>query len=208
MRAISSASKAFTLIEMLVSILLMSMIVATMMYAFKDALMQTMRIGTPAPHSALVYHQLRTLIDAAFPYVTIQSGTFNTQKTTYTLYFTGHEQYLRFVSEHPLLAKQGLSLCEVRCDRNRLLYYETPLFNDKQNFNAPKLPDHTLAKILMDKLDSCRFAVSKSDEKANLLPKLIELEIGTANDTLRFAFHPRLRFDNVRMIRVANQDAF
>ena len=209
-----SCSSGFTLIEMLISVLLLTLIVGTMMFAFKNTLQQFEHTGSAVPETALRYHQLRTLLQSAFPYVTLRRDSFgNSAKNGYETFFKAEERSVEFVSEQPLL-QEGMALCRISCEEGGLYYRETPLFGYNRDFNTPETAPDTPTLRLFDDLEECSFRYAypatkeKGDDAGQPFPSLVTLELRTARRPLEFAFHLKEGFDNLRLVRAANTENF
>jgi len=195
--------KAFTLIEMLISILLMTLIVATMMFAFKYSINEFKRINSLVPQKVLKYHQLASLINGMFPYVIeIQRGF---EKKKFEAYIYPKEKSLEFISKNPIYSDK-ISISKLECDNGELKYYEKLLYSKKSNYLKPKIEESDLKDIFYKDLDNCSFSYKLNKGRDN--PTLIRLKMTANNKSKEYIFAPVIDINNTRIILQLNTKMF
>ena len=195
--------KAFTLIEMLISILLMTLIVATMMFAFKYSINEFKRINSLVPQKVLKYHQLSSLINGMFPYVIEVERGF--EKKKYEAYIYPKEKSLEFISKNPIYSDK-ISISKLECDDRELKYYEKLLYSKESDYLKPKIEESDLKDIFYQNLDDCKFSYKVKKGRDN--PLLITLRTTTNNKTKEYIFSPVIDINNTQIILQLNTKMF
>lgn len=192
-----NSSKAFTLIEMLISIVLMALIISTMMFAFKYSLSQFARIGSIVPKKAIEYDQLRGVIGGMFPYaVDIQRGF---QKSKLEPFIYLKEREMLFISKNPIFTKD-ISIIKIECKNDKLNYYEKILYDKHSNYLAPKIDDTNFKKSYFSNLNECYFTYNYQEKRET--PTLVSIYLKTDKESLNFDFSPMIDINNSRNILI------
>jgi len=195
--------KAFTLIEMLISIVLMTLIVATMMFAFKYSINEFKRIDSLVPHKVLKYHQLSSLINGMFPYIIeVQKGF---EKKRYEAYIYPKENSLEFISKNPIYSDK-ISISKLECSDGNLKYYEKLLYSKDSNYLAPKIQESDFKDIFYKDMESCRFTYEINSNRNN--PSLITLQTSSNNKIREYVFAPVIDINNSLIILRLNTKMF
>jgi len=190
-------SKAFTLIEMLISIVLMALIISTMMFAFKYSISQFTRIGSIVPKKAIGYDQLRGVISGMFPYsVDIQRG-FEDTKLEPFIYLKNKE--MLFISKNPIF-NRDISIIKIECKDDKLNYYEKILYDKHSNYLAPVIEDIDFKKSYFDDLEECSFEYNFVEKKET--PSLIILIMKNSKESLEFDFSAMIDMNNTKNILI------
>jgi len=195
--------KAFTLIEMLISIVLMTLIVATMMFAFKYSINEFKRVGSLVPHKVLKYHQLASLINGMFPYVIeVQRGF---EKKKYEPYIYPKEKSLEFISKNPIYSDK-ISISKLECSDKGLKYYEKLLYSKDSNYLAPKIEESDFKDIFYKDIESCKFSYNFNSSRNN--PTLITLTTSKNSKIKEYIFAPMVDINNTLLILRLNTKMF
>lgn len=190
-------SKAFTLIEMLISIVLMALIISTMMFAFKYSLSQFNRIGSLVPKKAIYYDQFRGVISGMFPYpVDVQRG-FEKRKLEPFIYLK--EKEMLFISKNPIYNRE-ISIIKIECKDDKLNYYEKILYSKNSDYLAPVIEDIDFKKSYFDDLKECDFRYDFVEKKET--PSLITLFIQNSKESLEFNFTAMIDMNNTKNILI------
>lgn len=130
------SSQGFTLIEMLVSVVLMTLMISLSTIALRNMLMSWKRLSVPYPMEAVAYYRLQSAIHSYFPYVVTQSGGYNIGTEKFGYFFEGKETEFRFISLSPLTGAQPV-LIRVFLNDQQLLLSETILYAKESDFLKP-----------------------------------------------------------------------
>ncbi len=194
--------RAFTLIEMLISIVLLSLIIATMMFGFKQSISHLQQSRSIAPQKAIEFEQLRTLIKGMFPYVVeVQEGFEDKKLQTY---LQAQENSLEFVSQSPIYHDE-IVIAKLQCLEEALVYYEKPLYGG--NYLAPTLEAKDKKKIFFESLEACQFSYQWGGVGNN--PTLVTLSFKSSHKApVEYRFMPMVDFNNTRLISIVNDRDF
>jgi len=194
--------RGFTLIEMLISIVLLSLIIATMMFGFKQGISELQKSRSITPQKAIEFGQLRSLIKGMFPYaVEVQEG-FEDKKLQ--IYLKAQEYSLEFISQSPIYYDE-IVIAKLECLEEALVYYEKPLYGG--NYLAPKLEAKDKKKIFFKPLETCQFSYQWGGVGNN--PTLITLSLKSAHKApMEYRFMPMVDFNNTRLIGIVNDKDF
>ncbi|MEA2029639.1 MAG: prepilin-type N-terminal cleavage/methylation domain-containing protein [Campylobacterota bacterium] len=203
MRCCNQCKSAFTLIEMLISILLLSLIVATMMFGFKYGINELQRSRSIAPQKVIEFSQLRSLIKGMFPYVIeIQEG-FEDKKLQAYIY--PKAKSLEFISKNPIYS-EDISIAKLECLDDDLIYYEKLLYSKHSNYLKPQLNEEDQKKVLFEKLENCQFEYKFATIRNT--PSLILLKFQIKERQKEYRFAPMVDFNNTLLITIVNDKEF
>jgi len=192
--------KAFTLIEMLISILLLTLIIATMMFGFKYSINTLQKSRSIAPQKAIEFSQLRAAIKGMFPYVIEVREGFEDKKLQAYIY--PKEKSLEFISKNPIYS-DDISIAKLECQEDQLIYYEKPLYSPTSDYLKPSLEESDQKKVFFEKLEACHFSYEFADIRNT--PLLISLEVQPINHaSIEYRFSPMVDFNNTRLITIVN----
>jgi len=130
---------AFTLIETLVAMAILSFLLIMILDAHRTMLSTAKRTVDLLPERAMAYGQLRTVINAAYPYQISQ------EDGTYKPLFRGDEKRVEFVTEHPLLSRE-VALVRLEIREGVLYYQEQPVYHSQGHygFKNPTIREENL----------------------------------------------------------------
>lgn len=179
---------AFTLIELLITIVLFSLLVATSLYSFRFISINVRDINNHNPKSAINYALLRGAIGSIYPYFKKDKVIDNHQ---FFPYFKGDKIGFRFVTNSPLLHK-NVSLGELYFKEHKIIYREEEIFKkgmDYGNLNKIKLPRKiTIAENISDiKFFYYRNGESRFDIQ-NEIPNLIKVKFKKFEEEREYIF--------------------
>lgn len=146
---------AFSLIEMLVAVVLISLLIGVAIFAFKYQFMaigKTQKIGLD---KVLKYNQLRDSLQSIMYYVVDDYDILNNPMKNLHYYFDGKKESLSYITTNPLFS-QATSVVKLQCSGAKLLYKEEKLYGPI-NFLRPNLLEDSRRIILFDNLETCTF---------------------------------------------------
>jgi len=168
--------KSFTLIEVLVSIFLLSLLLASLMFAFKLFIKRLNNIVYELPNKSINYELLYKNISAFYPYF-LQSK----DKQHLRLFLKINKNSIEYISKYPLYFNK-MVISKIECKKNHLMYFESLLFSKKQNYNSPIIFLKDYNKTLFSYKKICNIKVIRN--KKNLFPRLVEITLD--NDKMIF----------------------
>ena len=173
---------AFTLVEMLVVIVLLSMLIATAVFAYKNMIIHVKQTKRENFNTLYSFHYLRSSILAMSYYVVEKGREFSREVPSgdeFQYFFKGSGEKCTFISKSPLFS-DAISVISLRCDEGKLNYYENLLYGP-QDYKTPHILENTKGKVLFSNLNNCQFHyIEKGHRRTELqdnLPTQIQLTI-------------------------------
>jgi len=171
--------KAFTLVEMLVAIILLSLLIGVAVFSFKMQLMSIHKTKETGIVNIIEYVQLRSLLESIKFYVVDKYDVINRPMKNPHLFFHGSTNKIVFITTNPIYSNSD-ALVELKCDNGKLLYKEEALFF-KMNYLQPSFSEAANTKVFYQNLKECsfKFILDKREttNMFNKIPKDIELKI-------------------------------
>jgi prepilin-type N-terminal cleavage/methylation domain-containing protein len=161
---------AFTLIEMLVSIVLLTMLLAIALVSYRYMVLHFKRAVNLFPEQAVRFHQFRNTVRSMEDYF-VYSGSGFSSKTEGTVYYESDRTFIRFISSSPIIGYKT-SLVSFKCTNHRLEYYEQPLYGSGIDYRQPEFAKNVLPLVIFDNIDNCQFSEHKTEGK----PTAIQLK--------------------------------
>ena len=175
--------KAFTLIEILVVLFLLTLLLGLAMSAFKLYLRNFNDITLSLPSKVINYETLNKNLKAIYPYPINNNQDY---------YFFEKANEIKYISLYGFYFNDAV-VCELKCENNKLLYMESPLYNKQQNYLNPIILKNLLYKqVLFRAKYKCHIKV----EENKGLPVFIELEI----DNNKYFFKPEINWFKLKDI--------
>ena len=171
--------KGFSLVEMLVSLIIISMLIGVGILVYRQQLIIIKKLKRNGIEKLLKYNQLRGVIASTFSYVITDYDRFGNIVDNYHIFFKGNRDYLTFITKSPLFYN-GVSVVEMECKDNSLIYRESKLYSQFSNYLKPAISQDFYQKIFFTDLDECYFeyyfGYNKVSELYNKLPQAIHLK--------------------------------
>ena len=147
---------AFTLIEMLVATVLITLLVGVALFSMRMQLLSIQKIRKEAIADAITYTQIRSVLVSMRRYIVRRYDIGGTPLNEWHEFFHGDAQQATFITADPLLNKES-ALVRLRCENHHLLYEEEPLYGPMDDLRPAFDENHT-RRILYRDLEKCRFA--------------------------------------------------
>ena len=163
----------FSLIEVLVAMVIVSLITTTGMFAFKLAVNQIDRQSSLTFNEAMQFTQLKNLFNGTYFYVKEKKELINMiEIKSYEYVFDKDEKEITFISDAPIYSKH-LSLINLKIVEDKLIYKEEAVYSKNQDYKKPVFMEETVEHELLRGMTNAKF----SYEKPNDLPKGIDSKI-------------------------------
>ena len=190
------ARSAFTLVEMLIAVVLLTMLIGTELFAFRYQLLTFKRIEPAALDRVLAYHQLRSSIQSMHYYVVDSYSRFEEPQDDLHFYFEGRSTTLRYITKSPMFS-DSISVADLVCTDDVLRYTEEPLFSGKDYLRPDIYATSPSIKLFSD-LSYCHISYitdkGKKEELERNIP--IAVEIDLKQDQSQFTIYAAVRADN------------
>ena len=161
--------KAFTLVEMLVAVVLLTLLIGVALFSLRLQLITVKKMKLSGIEKVLSYTQLKSSIESMNYYGVQEYDVLNRPiKYAWHYFFNGEANKMLFITQNPIFT-QGDAVVKLECLEDTLLYTEEPLYK-RINFLRPKLLEDSKKYILYSHLKSCQFSYeSIQKEKKNAL---------------------------------------
>jgi len=189
---------AFSLVEMLVAVILLSLLIGVAIFAFKYQLLAIHKAQKVGLDEVLKYNQLKSSIESMKYYVVDDYDMFNKPMKNLHYYFDADEHQMNFITTNPYFSK-NTSVVNIRCEESQLIYQEEKLYGP-MDFLSPSLLQTSNKTTVYKNLEACSFKYIYRDrvltELSNDLPTLIELD--TSSNSKEKSFYFSVKPDNNR----------
>ena len=176
--------KAFTLVELLVAVVLLTLLIGTAMFSYRQVLLNITKAQKSTFNEILKVHQIRTSIASMQHYVVDDYNQFNQPMKKLHDFFLGNEHYVKYISLNPSLSSIP-SLSSLECKDNSLVYKEEPLYK-RIDVNRPDFLEDTPSVVYWKDIESCRFEYILEDKLLtaleNKLPTAIKIDFIDSNE--------------------------
>ncbi len=194
--------KGFTLVEMLISIVIFSFIIALATYSFRFYASMVRKIIMPYPQTAVNFSYLNDAIDSIFYFVGQRKNPDIVDREDFFIYFYGKDKEVKFISSKPVYFKDNIAICRLYVDNNKnLTLEESPVYSPYNNYKNPTLISQKKKTIILLKNVSNiqLFYIIDGKKKTSLnekIPSSIEMHITTDNKKMTLYFKIQSNFNN------------
>jgi len=174
-----SKKNAFTLVEMLVAVILITLLIGVAIFAFRYQLIAIKKSQKVGFTNVLRYNQLRTSLQSMKCYVVDDYDMLNQTMKQLHIFFKGNPTELTYITDSPVFSKE-VSLARLSCRDSELLYTEEKLYG-RINYLKPTLPQDASQVVLYSNLNDCSFNYHVKeltfDTLENKMPTAITLQL-------------------------------
>jgi len=173
--------KAFTLIEMLIAIILLSLLIGLSIFSLRLQFMTIKKIQLNNMSKIIKFNQLKTTIESMKYYAVQEFDILNRPiKYKWYFFFQGDEEKMIFVTQNPIFIEED-ALVKLECLENKLIYTEEALYG-KIDFLKPSFLKNSRKYILYDNLKTCNinYFNTKGDIKKKLfneIPLIVHINL-------------------------------
>jgi prepilin-type N-terminal cleavage/methylation domain-containing protein len=189
--------KAFTLVEMLVAIILLTLLIGIAVFAFKLQLISIHKTKTQGIARVIEYLQLRATLESIKYYVVDDYDTLNRAMKLPHFFFQGDEKTMLFITTNPIYSDQD-SLVRLECQEDKLIYTEEKLFASI-DYLRPSFTQNQKTAVLYKDISDCIFYYYKEKVKlskiSNDIPTAIGIEFQDSYQQ-KFKSYTKLKQDN------------
>ncbi|HHD81697.1 MAG TPA: hypothetical protein ENK94_00725 [Campylobacterales bacterium] len=183
--------KAFTLVELLLAVVLLTLLIGTALFSYRQVLLNITKTQKSSFNEVLKFHQIRTSIESMQHYVVDEVNQFNQPMKKLHVFFKGREHAFEFISLNPTLSTLP-SLSSFECKDNALIYKEEPLYK-RIDVNQPDFLEDTPFIRYWHDLDACQFKYYNQKGQSfetfeNKLPTAIEIALRDEDEAEKMIF--------------------
>lgn len=182
---------------MLISVLLLTLLIATAVYSFRFVLLNISKQKFSGIDTLLVYTQLRGSLESMQYHVIDSYDSFLNPMNQLHYFFKGGEKEIIYITQNPVFS-DFISVVDLKCKDKKLLYTEEPLYK-RIDFTQPTILEDSQKKILYSKLVSCGLVYHKNKQikshLENTLPDSVEVKLATDKEMLNFYVNVKTDFN-------------
>ncbi len=172
--------------------MIVSMLIAMGLYAFKYAVGELKREKVLIPKKAIEYNFLRGAFQSIYFYVIEKYDELGLKERPKMYYlFDGREKEVFFVTSSPIHS-ETIALSHLFFDKDKLFYEESPIYDFRQNFKDPVILKNSKKYLVLDKIKEGRFFYKKRGEFKNSfngdIPRVVKMEYKSNNKTYFWVF--------------------
>jgi len=189
--------KAFTIVEMLVAVVLLTLLIGVALFSFRMQLITIHKTKLSSINRAISYTQLRSVI-ASMKYYAVQEYDIVQRVIPYSwhYFFDADAKKMKFITINPLFNDTD-ALVQLTCKDDKLIYEEEPLYGN-MDFLQPDFSEKKKVFILMKDLQKCSFSYKTRDAKQlnslkKDLPHLVEINLQQNNK--KYTFYTKVQTD-------------
>jgi len=198
--------KAFTLVELLVTIVLFSLLLVVALYSFRFASLDIKNVNNTNPREALYYHKLRDAISSIYPYVDVDLKEKNRYKAVH-YFFKGEKEECFFITSSGFFF-QELVMSHLYYKDKTLWYEEGIIFDKNIDYKNLETIPFTHKIMLLDNIDNLvllYLSFNKTvKELKNILPTLITIETFKGEEKKSYSF--ALQSDNTLRLGMIQEE--
>ena len=173
--------KGFTLLEMLVAIVLITLLIGVAIFSFRMQLLTIHKTKTEAINDVLKYNQIKSALESIKYYVVQEYDMLNKPIRKLDYFFHGSEKEALFITNNPIYSEK-VSLVQLTCKNKKLIYKEEPLYGYMNYLQPSFSPEKSHQLDIYSGLEKCEFYYvnmqgSLVRQLSNKIPKEIYLKI-------------------------------
>lgn len=173
--------KAFTLLEMLIAMILITLLIGVAIFSFRMQLLTIGKTKTTAINDVLKYNQIKSALESIKYYAVREYDMLHQPIKKVYYFFRGDKKHAIFITNNPIFTDK-VSLVELSCRNHSLIYKGEPLYGN-MNYLQPSFTPKNYHKLkIYSNLDKCEFYYINNQEvlvrqMANKIPKEIYLRM-------------------------------
>ena len=163
---------AFTLVEMLIAVVLLTLLISTALFSFKHMLLVFRHVEVEGIEEALKFNQLRSSVSSMEYHVVDDYNNFNIAQKNLHYYFKGSLDRMRYITSNPLFSKET-SIAMLSCEEGLLKYYEAPLYSKDTDYLTPLITQESRFQMLKQDIEQCSIQYFSNKQYMNSLTNTI-----------------------------------
>jgi prepilin-type N-terminal cleavage/methylation domain-containing protein len=172
--------KGFTLVEMLVAVVLITLLIGVALFAFRLQVITITKAKKTSIEPVIIYENIRASLESMRYYVVNDYDLLHHPLRQLHYFFNGDNASILYISENPLLSSD-IAVSKLLCQDNALMYYEEPLYQ-YIDYLRPAIPDENKPIQLYDNLEKCSFSYVNLQETNvsslhNMLPRTVVINL-------------------------------
>lgn len=188
-------SKGFTLLELLVSIAIFSLLIATVAYSFRFSTDIIKYLNLPYAEDIQRFTKLRDSLKSIFYYAGEKKNIYDKDRIFF-YYFYGDNKEIKYITAKPVLQK-SLAVARLYYDSGSLYLEEYPVYDRDNDYKNPQIPSNRIGerdlktKIIDDIQDLQIYYYRDEKQIFNVneeIPTIIKMKIRKSDKEQEFYF--------------------
>ncbi len=204
--------KGFSLVEMLVAVILLTMLIGVALFSFRLQLITLAKTNKEQLKDVVRYTYIRQAIESMKFYGVQEYDMLHQPINAFHYYFNADAKTMQFITTNPIFS-EGVAVVSFTCKDDTLLYKEEPLYG-RIDYLRPEFLEDSKQKVLFYNLKECHFGyMDRSGRKKEALqgkiPKSVSIIL--QRDQKKDEFFINIKSDNnatLFYIREAVYDEF
>jgi len=186
--------KGFTVIEVIVTFVILSILIFFAIYSFRYSVSNVRRAIYYLPKKSIAYSILDRAISGIYFY------EIEKKRRIFVEYFQGTQDRLKFITVSPPYVDH-ISLMQIKYQNNKLILKYEILYQKKSNYNNPKFGNNTKEITLFNQISKLSFSYILRDgsTKTNMsdqIPQGIILKFTRQGKRYHYIFIPMSNFND------------
>ncbi len=161
--AVKANRRAFSLVEMLVAIVLISLLIGIAMFSFRLQLITVKKTKEVGINEVLHFNQLRASLSSVKFYVVDDYDMLGFAMKKLHFYFDGTPDEIDYITTNPLFS-DDIAVVKLICKEEKLVYKEEPLYGNI-DFLRPQVLEQSRETVLFKNLSLCNFGYIYNRQK-------------------------------------------
>jgi len=177
-------NKGFTLIEILISIIIFSIIIALASYSFSLYANDIKKMINPYPSEAVNVSRLDDALRSVFYFTASKENIYGEKH--FFVYFYGNNNSMQFITAEPINIK-SIAVCKLFLDNGTLKLEESPVYCKFNDYKNPFVTEKCIKDInILNNIEQLDIMYYKNGNKLTSLkeeiPEFIEMKLTNKND--------------------------
>lgn len=191
--------KGFTLIEVIISLAILSIVLSVAIYSLKYAANIIKHLKSPSTEQFINISLLQDALSSVFFFLEENEKTKVVEKR-FNFFFYGEKRNITFITTKPIFHKRGrLYIVNLYLKDSTVYVKEYPVYSPKVDYKKPKLPDKTEKYILLRNIRDITIEYRLENQwktsVKNKIPALIKFSlIDKDNKEMVYYFKPKSDF--------------
>jgi len=184
--------KGFTVIEVIVTFVILSILIFFAIYSFRYSIDNVVRASYYLPKTTITFSTLDRVLGGIYYY------GIEKKPKEFVEYFDADQTYINFITTAPLY-NDRITLAKIEYKDKKLIYSQEPLYHKQTNIEAPKLTKDAKKIIFFDQVSylEINYILKNGDVVSKVfdeIPKGIVFNLIVKGKKYHFIFAPLSNF--------------
>lgn len=187
---------AFSLVELLVAIILLSLLIGLAVFSLRYQLTSITKLKKSGIDKVIKYNQIKSSVESMMYYVVDQYDNLNRPMKDLHYYFYGTNKEMNYITLNPLFSSD-IAIVKLICQDDKLIYKEEKLYGNV-DFLRPNILENSREYTFYSDLEECEIQYIKNSMTINRyvddIPDSINIKI--TSDEKSFVLYTNVKSDN------------